>query len=54
MDGSIKDSVQGRSSGWAYDGNKKYVPHAWVEVAINVDNVFYWVPIDPDGIYMNN
>ena len=34
-------------SGWAYDGNKKYVPHAWVEVAINVDNVFYWVPIDP-------
>ena len=34
-------------SGWAYDGNKKYVLHAWVEVAINVDNVFYWVPIDP-------
>ena len=34
-------------TGWAYDGNKKYVLHAWVEVAINVDNVFYWVPIDP-------
>tara|TARA_B100000989_G_scaffold142368_1_gene106031 strand:+ start:476 stop:2014 length:1539 start_codon:yes stop_codon:yes gene_type:complete len=34
-------------TGWAYDGNKKYVLHAWVEVAMNVDNVFYWVPIDP-------
>ena len=34
-------------TGWAYDGNKKYVLHAWVEVAINVDDVFYWIPIDP-------
>ena len=34
-------------TGWAYDGNKKYVLHAWVEVAMNVDNVFYWFPIDP-------
>ena len=34
-------------TGWAYDGNKKYVLHAWVEVAMNVDNVFYWIPIDP-------
>ncbi len=33
--------------GWAYDGNKKYVLHAWVEVVINVDDVFYWIPVDP-------
>ncbi|MCH1557716.1 MAG: transglutaminase-like domain-containing protein, partial [Flavobacteriaceae bacterium] len=34
-------------TGWAYDGNKKYVLHAWVEVALKVDGEFYWIPIDP-------
>ena len=34
-------------TGWAYDGNKKYVLHAWVEVALKVDGELYWIPIDP-------
>ena len=30
--------------GWAYDGIGKFMPHAWVEVAIKANNNFYWLP----------
>jgi len=33
--------------GWAYDGIGKFMPHAWVEVAIKLNNDFYWLPVDP-------
>ena len=33
--------------GWVYDGIGKFMPHAWVEVAIKTNNNFYWLPVDP-------
>jgi hypothetical protein len=33
--------------GWAYDGIGKFMPHAWVEVAIKANSNFYWLPVDP-------
>ena len=33
--------------GWVYDGIGKFMPHAWVEVAIKANNNFYWLPVDP-------
>lgn len=40
-------------SGWAYDGNNKYVAHAWTEVALKVDDDFYWIPVDPTWNELN-
>ncbi len=33
--------------GWAYDGKNRFIPHAWTEVAIKLDDDYYWVPADP-------
>ena len=32
--------------GWGYDGTNKFMPHAWTEVAIKLDDDYYWVPAD--------
>jgi len=33
--------------GWAYDGNGRFVPHAWAEVAVKMEDDYYWLPVDP-------
>ena len=41
-------------SGWVYDGTDRLTPHAWAEVAVEINEDFFiWIPVDPTWNFIN-